>query len=150
MVSTEVVPGPDEAPELEELPELGAAPPGEAAGAEEPAPAERSQGRTRRQPITPSWVTERGELLSAIEDRLHDTAHSIGWHAWRLPNYYGRLVRRCPQGVKKAVREWYRCALDVEGKEARRGHVGIMAALQGHERGIHANQYIKLAHDHER
>src|SRR5206468_1701385 len=102
-------------------------------------PEESARARRRNQPIRPSWVTNPGELRAAIGDHIHDAAHDVGWHAWRLPNYYARLARRSPEGVKKALREWHRWALDVEGKEVRRGHVGIMAGLQGHERSVLAN-----------
>src|SRR4051812_34317758 len=60
--------------------------------------------RTRevdRQPIIPVWLRSRDDAIAVVRWHVRYQAHVAGFHAFRVPYYYARLVLQSPRGLGK-------------------------------------------------
>ncbi|MFF2144462.1 cell division protein FtsK [Kitasatospora sp. NPDC058190] len=94
-----------------------------AAPVDKPAPAgpgwlERVQAEKRR-PVVPAWLRSKAEFQAAARWTVGHYAHTIAFHAARLPAYAGKLAVRSPRGASRAMREFRRWTRDLEGEPIR-------------------------------
>ncbi|MEY9946258.1 cell division protein FtsK [Kitasatospora sp. GAS1066B] len=97
--------------------------PAPAAPVDKPAPAglgwlQRLQTEKRR-PVIPAWLQSKAEFQEAARWTASHYAHSVAFHAVRLPAYAGKLVARSPRGASRAMREFRRWTRDLEAEPIR-------------------------------
>ncbi|MGH8879321.1 MAG: cell division protein FtsK, partial [Stackebrandtia sp.] len=72
-----------------------------------------------KRPIVPDWARSRDSINAEVKRVVNLGAHTIGYHAIRLPKYAAKLAVRAPIGAARLAGRTNRWLWDDEGRPAR-------------------------------